>query len=32
MSYIPGGQTGLKFFSKVFYSVASKTTQKILPV
>ncbi|KAL4221810.1 hypothetical protein ACF0H5_020064 [Mactra antiquata] len=32
VSYIPGGQTGLKFFSKVFYSAASKTTEKILPV
>lgn len=32
VSYIPGGQTGLKFFSKVFYSVATKTVQKTLPV
>lgn len=32
ISYIPGGQTGLKFFSKLFYSVASKTVSKTLPV
>ncbi|XP_052819636.1 uncharacterized protein LOC128245492 [Mya arenaria] len=32
MSYIPGGQTGMKFFSKVFYAAASKTTQSVLPV
>ncbi|XP_052213973.1 uncharacterized protein LOC127832511 [Dreissena polymorpha] len=32
MSYIPGGQTGMKFFSKVFYAAASKTTKTILPV
>ncbi|XP_063409229.1 uncharacterized protein LOC134692686 [Mytilus trossulus] len=32
VSYIPGGQTGLKFFSKIFYSVASKTASKTLPV
>jgi len=32
MSYIPGGQTGMKFFKKVFYSAASKTTEKILPI
>jgi len=32
VSYIPGGQTGLRFFSKVFYSAATKTVQKTLPV
>ncbi|XP_064642731.1 uncharacterized protein LOC135497017 [Lineus longissimus] len=32
ISYIPGGQTGLKFFSKIFYVAASKTVQKTLPV
>ncbi|XP_061197169.1 uncharacterized protein LOC133205382 [Saccostrea echinata] len=32
VSYIPGGQTGLKFFSKIFYAAASKTVQKTLPV
>ncbi|XP_022343766.2 uncharacterized protein LOC111136897 [Crassostrea virginica] len=32
VSYIPGGQTGLKFFSKIFYSAATKTVQKTLPV
>jgi hypothetical protein len=32
MSYIPGGQTGMKFFSRIFYAAASKTTQNILPV
>ncbi|KAL5015268.1 hypothetical protein ScPMuIL_009538 [Solemya velum] len=32
VSYVPGGQTGLKFFSKLFYSVASKTAQKTLPI
>lgn len=32
VSYVPGGQTGLKFFSKVFYIAASKTVQKTLPV
>ncbi|XP_072174483.1 uncharacterized protein [Diadema setosum] len=32
MSYIPGGQTGLKFFTKVFTSVAGKAVSKSLPV
>jgi len=32
VSYIPGGQTGLKFFTKVFYLAASKTVQKTLPI
>ncbi|XP_013411408.1 protein transport protein SFT2 [Lingula anatina] len=32
VSYIPGGQTGLKFFTKIFYSACSKTVQKTLPV
>ncbi|KAJ8320198.1 hypothetical protein KUTeg_001785 [Tegillarca granosa] len=32
VSYIPGGQTGLKFFTKIFYAAASKTVQKTLPV
>lgn len=32
VSYIPGGQSGLKFFSKLFYAAASKTAEKTLPV
>ncbi|XP_050412194.1 uncharacterized protein LOC126827057 [Patella vulgata] len=32
VSYIPGGQTGLKFFSKVFYAAASKTAGATLPI
>jgi hypothetical protein len=32
VSYIPGGHTGLKFFTKIFYAAASKTVQKTLPV
>ncbi|ESO89961.1 hypothetical protein LOTGIDRAFT_192494 [Lottia gigantea] len=32
VSYIPGGQTGLKFFTKVFYAAASKTVNATLPV
>ncbi|XP_069115011.1 LOW QUALITY PROTEIN: uncharacterized protein [Argopecten irradians] len=32
VSYIPGGQTGMKFFSKIFYAAASKTVQKTLPI
>lgn len=32
ISYIPGGQTGLKFFSKVFYSFSTKAASKVLPV
>ena len=32
ISYIPGGQTGLKFFSKVFYSFTTRTASTVLPV
>lgn len=32
VSYLPGGQTGLKFFTKIFYAASSKTVQTILPV
>lgn len=32
MSYIPGGQTGLKFFTKVFTSIAGKAVSSTLPV
>ncbi|XP_041479919.1 protein transport protein SFT2-like [Lytechinus variegatus] len=32
MSYIPGGQTGLKFFTKVFTSLAGKAVSSSLPV
>ncbi|XP_005104216.1 protein transport protein SFT2 [Aplysia californica] len=32
VSYIPGGQTGLKFFTSIFYAAASKTVGKTLPV
>lgn len=32
ISYIPGGQTGLKLFSKLFTSVVSRTASKTLPV
>ncbi|RNA34470.1 transport SFT2-like [Brachionus plicatilis] len=32
VSYIPGGQKGLTFFSKMFYSLASKTVQTTLQV
>ncbi|XP_014680965.1 PREDICTED: protein transport protein SFT2-like [Priapulus caudatus] len=32
ISYIPGGQTGLSFFSKLFYSVSSKAVSSALPV
>lgn len=32
VSFIPGGQTGLKFFSKIFSSVVTKTVSKTLPV
>ncbi|XP_041377767.1 protein transport protein sft2-like [Gigantopelta aegis] len=32
VSYIPGGQTGLKFFSKICYGVASKTVSSTLPM
>ncbi|GFS20203.1 vesicle transport protein [Elysia marginata] len=31
-SYIPGGQTGLKFFTSIFYGAASKTVGKALPI
>ncbi|XP_059168387.1 uncharacterized protein LOC131950299 [Physella acuta] len=32
VSYIPGGQRGLKFFTTIFYAVASKTVGKTLPM
>ena len=32
VSYLPGGQTGLKFFSKIFYSLVSKSVQTTLQV
>lgn len=32
ISYIPGGQTGLKFFSKIFYSFTTRTASAVLPV
>lgn len=32
VSYIPGGQTGLKFFGKIFSYTFTKTVQKTLPV
>ncbi|XP_074655143.1 uncharacterized protein LOC141908825 [Tubulanus polymorphus] len=32
VSYIPGGHTGMKFFTKIFYSAASTTVSKTLPV
>lgn len=32
ISYIPGGQTGLKFFSKLFSTTVSKSVQTSLPV
>ena len=32
MSYIPGGQTGLSFFTRVFYAAVSKTASATLPV
>lgn len=32
MSYIPGGQTGMKFFTKLFTSTISKTANKALPI
>ncbi|XP_072036248.1 uncharacterized protein [Amphiura filiformis] len=32
VSYIPGGQTGLKFFTKIFSSAAKTTLSKTLPV
>jgi len=32
VSYIPGGTTGMKFFTKLFSSVVSKTVSSTLPV
>jgi len=32
VSYIPGGQTGLKFFSRIFYSFTTKTASAVLPL
>lgn len=32
ISYIPGGQTGLKFFSRIFSSAVSSSVSKTLPV
>ncbi|CAL1529709.1 unnamed protein product [Lymnaea stagnalis] len=32
VSYIPGGQRGLKFFTSIFYAAASKTVGKTLPI
>lgn len=32
VSYIPGGQTGLRFFSKVFTGTVTRTASKTLPV
>ena len=32
ISYLPGGQTGLKFFSKIFYTLVSKSVQTTLQV
>ena len=32
VSYIPGGQRGLKFFSSIFYAAFSKTVGKTLPI
>lgn len=32
VSYIPGGQTGLRFFSKVFTGAVTRTASKTLPV
>jgi len=31
-SYIPGGTTGLKFFSKLFASAFTRTVGKTLPI
>ncbi|KAG8196858.1 hypothetical protein JTE90_027570 [Oedothorax gibbosus] len=31
-TYIPGGQTGLKFFTRICTSVVTRTSSKILPV
>ncbi|XP_023236411.1 protein transport protein sft2-like [Centruroides sculpturatus] len=32
LSYIPGGQTGMKFFTKIFTSTVTKTANKSLPI
>lgn len=32
LTYIPGGQTGLRFFSKVFTGMVTRTASKTLPV
>jgi hypothetical protein len=32
ISYIPGGQTGLQFFSRLFSSAVTSTVSKTLPV
>lgn len=32
ISYIPGGQTGMKVFGRLFYTVAHKTVKTTLPV
>lgn len=32
MASIPGGETGLKFFSRVFTGVVTRTASKTLPV
>lgn len=32
ISYIPGGQTGLKFFYKIFYAFTKRTASAVLPV
>ncbi|XP_067944250.1 uncharacterized protein [Watersipora subatra] len=32
ISYIPGGQTGLKFFYKIFYAFTTRTASAVLPV
>lgn len=32
ISYIPGGQTGLKFFYRIFYSFTTRTASAVLPV
>ena len=32
VSYIPGGSTGMKFFTKLFSSAVTKTVSSTLPV
>ena len=32
VSYIPGGTTGMKFFTKLFSSAVTKTVSSTLPV